>query len=102
MPRSGHETQKYAGSGGGRKLEATSGIEPLNRGFADPPLNHLGTSPRNRTGGEPVGNGYTLGSVGCPSRTRTSPNGSKVRCPTTRRRGRGSNSTRTTARVGSK
>ena len=28
------------------KVEATSGIEPLNRGFADPPLNHLGTSPR--------------------------------------------------------
>jgi hypothetical protein len=35
-----------------RKVEATSGIEPLNRGFADLPLNHLGTSPRTR----PVGN----------------------------------------------
>ena len=29
-----------------RKLEATGGIEPPNRGFADPRLNHLATSPR--------------------------------------------------------
>lgn len=38
-----------------------------------PPLDHLGTSPLFR--------------VGCPSRIRTSVHGSKVRCPTTRRRG---------------
>jgi hypothetical protein len=31
------------------EVEATSGFEPLNRGFADPPLNHLGTSPRTRS-----------------------------------------------------
>ena len=29
-----------------RELEATGGIEPPNRGFADPRLNHLATSPR--------------------------------------------------------
>jgi hypothetical protein len=28
------------------KLEATGGFEPPNRGFADPRLNHLATSPR--------------------------------------------------------
>lgn len=37
-------------SPGGRevnlKLEATIGFEPMHKGFAVPPLNHLGTSPR--------------------------------------------------------
>jgi hypothetical protein len=27
------------------ELEATTGFEPVNRGFADPRLNHLATSP---------------------------------------------------------
>ncbi len=31
---------------GGQKLEAASGFEPLNGGFADLSLNHLGTPPR--------------------------------------------------------
>jgi hypothetical protein len=29
-----------------RFLEAPVGIEPTNKGFADPPLSHLGTAPR--------------------------------------------------------
>jgi hypothetical protein len=33
-------------------MEATSGFEPLNRGFADPCLNHLATSPQNNDGAE--------------------------------------------------
>ena len=54
-------------------LEATAGFEPANRGFADPPLRPLGY--------------VALLCAGCPSRIRTSVHGSKVRCPTTRRRG---------------
>ena len=42
--------------------------------FCRPLPNHSGTSPLTRT-------------AGCPARIRTSVNGSKVRCPTTRRRG---------------
>ena len=37
----------------------------------------------------PAGEPADLGQAGCPSRIRTSPNGSKVRCPTARRRGSG-------------
>ena len=32
------------------KVEATIGFEPMHRGFADPPLNRLGTSPRGSGG----------------------------------------------------
>ncbi len=30
-------------------VEATIGFEPMHRGFADLPLNHLGTSPQHLT-----------------------------------------------------
>ena len=54
-------------------------------------LSHFTTSPsvvrRRRAGGWAASRGPC--SVGCPSRIRTSVHGSKVRCPTTRRRGSG-------------
>jgi hypothetical protein len=67
------------------EMEATIGFEPMNRGFADlrvEPLHHVaGVIPAC----SPVGQ-YE---IGCPSRIRTSAIGSKVRCPTARRRGSG-------------
>ena len=53
-------------------------------------LNHFTTSPR-AGGTRPPREPRRAADVqfGCPSRIRTSPNGSKVRCPTTRRRGSG-------------
>ena len=30
---------------GYKSEEAPNGLEPLNKGFADPPLSHLGTAP---------------------------------------------------------
>ncbi len=50
MGRRAGETRVTGHSGSpffiGDKLEATGGFEPPNRGFADPRLNHLATSPR--------------------------------------------------------
>ncbi len=54
----------------------------MNRGFADLPLNHLGTSPLSLM---PVWTGDWL----ALEDSRTSVHGSKVRCPTTRRRASG-------------
>ena len=54
-------------------------------------LNHFTTSPREPPDSA-TGSGHRPGGrrvAGCPSRIRTSPNGFKVRCPTTRRRGSG-------------
>ena len=64
------------------QVEATIGFEPMNKGFAD-----LRVRPLRHVAGSGVVAGEGL--VGCPSRIRTSANGSKVRCPTTRRRGSG-------------
>jgi hypothetical protein len=38
--------RKMETQAGIRFLEAPVGIEPTNKGFADPPLSHLGTAPR--------------------------------------------------------
>ena len=59
----------------------------MNSGFADRrvrPFRHVATVRRSGYGG----------CFGCPSRIRTSVHGSKVRCPTTRRRGSASSRTK--------
>jgi hypothetical protein len=60
----------------------------MNRGFADlrvEPLHHVARV-------APVTLSTGRKEFGCPSRIRTSANGSKVRCPTARRRGSGAGS----------
>ena len=64
------------GSFPAQKCGGDDGNRTRVRGFADRSLNHSGTSP-------------PICTAGCPARIRTSVNGSKVRCPTTRRRGIG-------------
>ena len=49
-PKRGEKGSKKGSPGlaaapGGMSMEATSGFEPLDRGFADPRLNLLATSP---------------------------------------------------------
>ena len=55
-------------------------------------LSHFTTSPRGN--GDCATRARQVRWGGCPSRIRTSPNGFKVRCPTTRRRGNGRQGTR--------
>ena len=61
-----------------QNVEATTGIEPVYAVLQTAPW--------------PLGHVATDASAGCPARIRTSVNGSKVRCPTTRRRGIASSS----------
>jgi len=57
-------------------MEATGGFEPPHKGFADPPLNHLGTSPCGHHNmasgqGQPDGGQKKLASHTLSSRTRS-------------------------------